>query len=137
MPATNLILNRTGLDANSRLLHLKCPECGLIHDAAVVNTVCTNNSCQSTLFAEYELPRNLSKDMLLGRPATMWRYKEFLPIINEENIITLGEGFTPILPLQNLKHLTGNTTVYWKDESGNPTGSFKARGISMAVSKAK
>ena len=67
----------------------------------------------------------------------MWRYKELLPVIDINNIISLGEGFTPILPLQNLAYIAGDTRVYWKDESGNPTGSFKARGISTAVSKAK
>jgi threonine synthase len=67
----------------------------------------------------------------------MWRYREFLPVIDPENIVTMGEGFTPIIPLQNLQALAGDIQVYWKDESGNPTGSFKARGISAAVSKAK
>lgn len=137
MIATNLVPNITGLDADSRLIQLRCPECGLVHNASVINTVCSDNSCKSTLFAEYDLSAGFSKSMLEGRPATMWRYKEFLPIIEQKNIITMGEGFTPILPLQNLKHLIGDTAVYWKDESGNPTGSFKARGISMAVSKAK
>ncbi len=72
-----------------------------------------------------------------GRPASMWRYREFLPVIAEKNIVTLGEGFTPIVPVENLKKFTGDIEVFWKDESGNPTGSFKARGISTAVSKAK
>ncbi|PTQ94951.1 L-threonine synthase [Mucilaginibacter yixingensis] len=67
----------------------------------------------------------------------MWRYREFLPVIDPANIVTLGEGFTPILPLQNLRSQTGDIEVMWKDEAGNPTGSFKARGIGMAVSKAK
>ena len=67
----------------------------------------------------------------------MWRYRELLPIFDEKNIVTLGEGFTPIIPIENLKKFTGDIEVFWKDESGNPTGSFKARGISAAVSKAK
>jgi len=67
----------------------------------------------------------------------MWRYRELLPVTNPENIVSLGEGFTPIIPIQNLKAFTGDNEVYWKDESGNPTGSFKARGIGAAVSKAK
>jgi threonine synthase len=67
----------------------------------------------------------------------MWRYKEFLPVTEEKNIVTLGEGFTPIIPIENLKQFIGDNEVFWKDESGNPTGSFKARGISAAVSKAK
>jgi len=67
----------------------------------------------------------------------MWRYKELLPVIDEKNIVTLGEGFTPIIPIQNLKKITRDSEIFWKDESGNPTGSFKARGISVAISKAK
>ncbi|MBE9583106.1 threonine synthase [Mucilaginibacter sp. JRF] len=122
----------------SLLKHLRCPECGLVHNAAEINTVCNNEDCRSTLFAEYDLPQVLNPEQFLaGRPANMWRYHEFLPVINPDNIVTLGEGFTPILPLANLKAEAGDNEVFWKDESGNPTGSFKARGIGMAVSKAK
>lgn len=126
----------TELDTHSLITGLKCPECGTLHDADIVQTVCVNESCKSTLFAQYNLS-GISKDILLGRPATMWRYKEFLPIADERNIVTLGEGFTPIIPVENLKSVTTGNEVFWKDESGNPTGSFKARGISAAVSKAK
>ncbi|WP_295655168.1 threonine synthase [uncultured Mucilaginibacter sp.] len=121
----------------SLLSHLVCPECGTVHSATVVNTVCINPDCRSTLFATYDLRPVLSKNMLKLRPANMWRYKEFLPVIYERNIVTMGEGFTPILPAQSLKAIAPDNLVYWKDESGNPTGSFKARGISAAVSKAK
>jgi threonine synthase len=129
------MINNIELERASFLTDLKCPECGTIHNAAIVNTVCIN--CASTLFAEYDLHTGISKDILLGRSATMWRYKEFLPVIDEQYIVSLGEGFTPILPVKNLKQFTGDNEVFWKDESGNPTGSFKARGISAAVSKAK
>jgi threonine synthase len=124
-------------DEVSLLSHLECPECGTLHQASVINTVCINPACKSTLFARYDLHRGLNKNILTGRPASMWRYKEFLPVINEKYIVTLGEGFTPIIPLENLKNVAPDNKVYWKDESGNPTGSFKARGISAAVSKAK
>lgn len=124
-------------EKSSLLMNLKCPECGTLHNAGVINTVCTNEACKSTLFAQYDLALGISKTILQGRPATMWRYKEFLPVINEKNIVTLGEGFTPIIPIENLKQFTAGNEVFWKDESGNPTGSFKARGISAAVSKAK
>lgn len=67
----------------------------------------------------------------------MWRYKLFLPVVDPQNIISLGEGNTPIIPLHNLKYKGNGNTIFWKDESGNPTGSFKARGISAALSKAK
>ncbi|MGZ3756223.1 MAG: threonine synthase [Mucilaginibacter sp.] len=124
-------------EKGSLLMNLKCPECGTLHNAGVINTVCTNESCKSTLFAQYDLTPGISKTILKGRPATMWRYKEFLPVTDEKNIVTLGEGFTPIVPIENLKQFTVGNEVFWKDESGNPTGSFKARGISAAVSKAK
>jgi len=122
-------------ETGSLLTNLTCPECGTIHNAAVVNTVCKN--CASTLFATYHFPGDFDKSVLLKRPANMWRYKEFLPVIDEKNIVSLGEGFTPIIPIENLKQFTVGNDVFWKDESGNPTGSFKARGISAAVSKAK
>jgi threonine synthase len=129
------MINNIELERTSLLTNLECPECGTIHNADVVNTVCIN--CTSTLFAQYNLSTGISKEILTGRPATMWRYKEFLPVIDEKYIVTLGEGFTPIIPVNNLKKFTGDNEVFWKDESGNPTGSFKARGISAAVSKAK
>jgi len=124
-------------ETGSFIENLTCPECGTIHDAAIVNTVCTNEACKSTLFAKYNLSGHIDRSILTARPATMWRYKEFLPVIEEKNIVTLGEGFTPIIPVENLKSFIGDNEVFWKDESGNPTGSFKARGISAAVSKAK
>jgi threonine synthase len=132
-----VINNNIELAEMSLLTNLKCPECGTIHNASVINTVCINENCRSTLFAQYNLAGGINKSVLQGRPATMWRYKEFLPVIDEKYIVTLGEGFTPIIPVENLKQFTVGNEVFWKDESGNPTGSFKARGISAAVSKAK
>ena len=117
---------------------LQCPACGTRYAANVVQTVCLNESCKSSLFASYTLPLQIDpKPLFANRPATMWRYHEFLPVIDPSNIITLGEGFTPVMPLKNLFHQDNDNQVFWKDESGNPTGSFKARGISSAVSKAK
>ncbi len=129
--------NDIEIKAGSLLTCLKCPACGALHNASVINTVCINDACRSTLCAQYNLSNGLNKQVLRGREATMWRYREFLPVIDEKNIVTLGEGFTPIIPVENLKKFTGDNEVFWKDESGNPTGSFKARGISTAVSKAK
>jgi threonine synthase len=130
-------MNNIELERGSLLINLKCPECGAEYDAAVSNTVCLNDACKSTLFANYDLTQYLDKSILKDRPANMWRYHELLPIIHPKNIVTLGEGFTPIIPLENLKQAAIGNEVFWKDESGNPTGSFKARGISAAVSKAK
>ncbi|HEY8783100.1 MAG TPA: threonine synthase [Mucilaginibacter sp.] len=129
--------NHIEIEEGSLLTYLACPECGAIHNASVINTVCSNEKCRSALFARYSLSSGLNKKILLARSASMWRYKELLPVIDEKNIVTLGEGFTPIIPIQNLKKITRDSEIFWKDESGNPTGSFKARGISVAISKAK
>jgi threonine synthase len=88
-------------ESESLLIGLRCPECGTTYDASQIQTVCNNGSCTSSLFAEYDLDTHLSKDVLIGRPANMWRYRELMPVIAIENIVTMGEGFTPILPLQN------------------------------------
>jgi threonine synthase len=113
-------------------------ECGKIHEENQLQTVCRNENCKSILSAQYDFVRNtLTKEELKNRPATLWRYKEFLPVSDEKNIVSLGEGFTPILPLHHLNEHTRGIRVLLKDESNEPTGSFKARGLSVAVSKAK
>ncbi|SEB12164.1 threonine synthase [Pedobacter hartonius] len=117
---------------------LYCPACGTRYPSTVIQTVCLNEACKSSLFAGYNLPLSTDPERLFsGRPATMWRYHEFLPVADPAHVVTLGEGFTPVLPLRNLSYQENDNEVFWKDESGNPTGSFKARGISSAVSKAK
>ncbi|MDR1810196.1 MAG: threonine synthase [Prevotella sp.] len=118
--------------------HLACAGCGKTHDGNQLQSVCKSEDCKSILSAQYDFARNgLTKDELKSRPATLWRYREFLPVSNAENIVSLGEGFTPILQLRNQKTHTERKQVLLKDESNNPTGSFKARGLSVAVSKAK
>lgn len=67
----------------------------------------------------------------------MWRYRELLPVIDDEHIVSLGEGFTPLLPVKSLGSKLGFSQLFMKEEGVNPTGSFKARGLCMAVSKAK
>jgi threonine synthase len=67
----------------------------------------------------------------------MWRYREFLPVIDSRNIVSLGEGGTPLFHAKELAKVINIHKLYWKDEGGNPTGSFKARGMSAAISKAK
>src|SRR5204862_1148676 len=71
------------------------------------------------------------------REKNMWRYFEVLPVLERKHIVTLGEGMTPLLPLEKSASLHGFADLLMKDESFNPTGSFKARGLSAAVSKAK
>jgi threonine synthase len=136
-PLTTTMIKHMSIMKSSRLTHLKCPACGAEYDAYVPNAFCKTDGCNSTLFAQYDLSRPLDKAVLRDRPASMWRYRELLPVIGSANIVTMGEGFTPIIPIENLTNFTEGNEAYWKNEAGNPTGSFKARGIGMAVSKAK
>jgi threonine synthase len=75
--------------------------------------------------------------MLKDRAPTLWRYRELLPVKEEKNIICLGEGMTPLLPLKNLGPQLGMPNLYLKDEGIIPTGTFKARGAAVGVSRAK
>lgn len=117
------------------LSQLACSQCGKVYSAFELQTF--SPCCRQPLVAEYNLAEAPRKTVLYNRPATMWRYKEVLPIFEEENIVSLGEGMTPILELKRLQAQYELPNLLLKDESKNPTGSFKARGLSAAVSKAK
>lgn len=113
----------------SQVAYLECTRCGGHFPANVSQNVCTQDG--GILFARYDLKSIKAKftpGTLAGREASLWRYREVLP---EVEPITLGEGFTPLLPSREFPN------VWIKDEGLNPTGSFKARGISVAVSVAK
>ena len=97
-------------------------------------------SSEKPLLARYDLEKakkTFTKENLQNRRNDMWKYEEILPVFDYENIISLGEGNTPLMRMQNLSEIFGISNLYVKDESNNPTGSFKARGLSAAVSKAK
>lgn len=122
----------------STITHLECTLTGERFDASYPHR--TNPANGKPLFARYDLEKaktTLTKDSLADRPQNMWRYREVMPLINDANIITLGEGGTPLLKAYRLAEATGIGTIYIKDEGVNPTGSFKARGLGAAVSKAK
>jgi len=122
----------------SYISHLKCSGCSTVYLHQTVQNFCLNPECQETLLAEYELrPGIVTKEDLKNRPNNMWRYREFLPINDEKNIVSQGEGGTPLFKANKLNKAIGIEELYWKDEGGNPTGSFKARGMSVAISKAK
>jgi threonine synthase len=96
--------------------------------------------CGKPLLVRYDLERaarSLTKESLSGRPPDLWRYREVLPVERDENIVTLGEGWTPLLAAPRLAARVGLSELFIKDESQNPTQSFKARGMSAAVSMAK
>ncbi|MBI1801981.1 MAG: threonine synthase [Chloroflexi bacterium] len=120
------------------LSHLQCPKCQTRHDAHRPQNLCVN--CGAPLLVHYRLAearRELSRDVLARREKTMWRYRELLPVQDERNIVSLGEGFTPILPAPRLGARIGLDRLLVKDEGLNPTGTFKARGASAGVSRAK
>ena len=123
----------------SSISHLACSCCGKEYNSNELQGYAT--CCNKPLVAKYNLDEELSvnffHDLLLSRPSTMWRYKEVLPVLDEKNIVSLGEGMTPILSLARLGHEHDLPNLLLKDESNNPTGSFKSRGLSVAVSKAK
>ncbi len=122
----------------STITHLECTLTGEIFDASHPHR--TNPANGKPLFARYDLERaasTLTKSSLAERPNNMWRYNEVMPVLDVANIITLGEGGTPLIDATRLADAIGMKHVFIKDEGVNPTGSFKARGLAAAVSKAK
>ena len=119
---------------DSTLTHLECTRCGKTCPAGVLRNLC---DCGRTLFARYDLARaarTLTRQSLASRPSTMWRYDEVLP---PGERVSLGEGMTPLVHCLRLGANLGLPQLHVKDEGLNPTGSFKARGLSAAVTCAK
>lgn len=122
----------------SLLTSLECPQCGQRHDPDRLTNTCS--ACHSPLLARYDLPAardRLDRDEIAHRPKGMWRWHELLPIRDPAHIVTLGEGDTPLPHLERLGAELGLSPLYLKDESLNPTGTFKARGQAAAISRAK
>jgi len=118
--------------------HLECAACGLRHEARRLHNLCTQ--CGKPLLVRYDLKRaaaSLTKESLADREPDLWRYREVLPVEHDENIVNLGEGFTPLVHASRLGAQLGLSQLYIKDEGQNPTQSFKARGMATAVSMAK
>lgn len=119
--------------------HLECGNCGLQHEAQRLQNLCT--SCGKPLLVRYDLKaagQLLTKEALRGRRGDLWRYREVLPVREEANITSLGEGWTPLLSAPRLAQtLSIDVDLFIKDESKNPTQSFKARGMTAAVSMAR
>ena len=117
--------------------HLECANCGQHYDARQVHNLCT--ACQRPLWVRYDLAalkKKFSKKDLFGRPPTIWRYLEMLPVKNPEKIVSLTETITPILETKRLGAEFGVKHLFVKDESRLPTGSFKSRGMALALSLA-
>lgn len=124
------------MKAQSCFTHLECSSCGQTFDPRRAQTICPD--CEQPLLARYDLDalkRSFTPEQLRDRPATMWRYLELLPVFDAEKIVSLGETMTPLLPVPRLGEALGLGDLWVKDETRLPTGTFKARGLAMAVSK--
>jgi threonine synthase len=120
------------------LTHLSCTSCGLRHEWQSLQNLCTQ--CSKPLFPVYDLAavgRVLTREKLVTREKSLWRYREVLPLRSNFEPVTFGEGGTPLLPAKTFGAALGLTNLWIKDESQNPTQSFKARGMAVAVSMAK
>ncbi len=117
---------------------VECTECGWSAEAKQLRTIC--ESCGANVQARYELRaarEAVSRDQIVGRPYYLWRYRYVRPVAAVVAPDPPGDGGTPLLPANRLGSELGLTKLYVKDEGQNPTGSFKARGMSAAVSMAK
>ena len=120
----------------SYLSHLECTICGAEYPSNRLSGV--SPCCGKVLYARYDLPRiraEVDRDSLAARTPNMWRFAELLPVDDPGNIVTLGEGGTPLIEVKNLGEKLGVSNLYVKEEGLNPTGTFKARGIAAAISK--
>jgi len=119
--------------------HLECALCGLRHEARVLQNLCIE--CGKPLLVRYDLEaaaQTLTADSLKDREASLWRYREVLPVDDWTNVVSFGEGWTPLLNANKLaEDLDISINLLIKDESQNPTQSFKARGMTAAISMAK
>ena len=123
---------------NSTFSHLECSKCGVKYSKTELHNL--SPCCTLPLFPQYDLEKAksiLHKKDLKSRESNMWRYREIMPVEFKENIISLGEGWTPLVQANRLGELKGFSNLYLKNESINPTGSFKDRGMSVAISKAR
>jgi len=129
-------MNQVASLPTSRLHALHCANCGTAYSPFELQGV--SACCQQPLVADYGLRKPLSRAEGIDlADSSMWRYGALLPLLDEANKVTLGEGLTPLLTLPRLAAHYGLSNLTLKDEGQNPTGSFKARGLSMAISKAK
>ncbi len=122
----------------SYLSHLECSECGQMYNVQELHNLCLK--CGAPLWVRYDLDRarqELDRERFAARPASLWRWAELLPLDDLAQRIDLGEGGTPLLRIDRLAAQLGFTEVWLKDEGRNPTGSFKARGMATAVTRAK
>ncbi|MDE3113339.1 MAG: threonine synthase [Chloroflexota bacterium] len=124
--------------ARSFVTHLECGRCGTTADPTKEAHLCA--ACAGPLLVRYDLERLAStarRDVLDGRPQTLWRYRELLPLDEPARAVSLGEGVTPLYQLPTLGRKLGLRRLLIKDEGLLPTGTFKARGAAAGVSRAR
>src|SRR5262249_19782314 len=146
-PAVGLVARRgpppgPGMSAHSpfnpRLQAVACSECGATYDLTAPRATCS--ACGRPLVARYDLEaiaREQSRDALARNGADLWRFRALLPFAPDYEVVRLGEGGTPLLPLPRMARETGVAELWLKEEAPNPTHSFKARGLCLAVSAAR
>jgi threonine synthase len=130
------MLNQTTQRTYSALSHLECAKSHKIYDADKLNNI---SAVGSPLLARYDLKkvqRSITKSEISTRPPNMWRYCELLPVREHRHIVSMAEGYTPMYELPKLAQFLGLGQLLLKDESTNPGDTFKARGASVAVSRA-
>lgn len=138
MQTKPMTVQQSTSEPRSYLIDLVCSDCGTHYSAAEIHTYCPD--CQAPLLVRYDLEqaaRRVDREEVHKRSKGMWRWRELLPVLDPQNMITLGEGDCALLSLPHVGNMLGLSNLYVKDESSNPTGSFKARGLSAAVSKAR
>src|SRR5215472_10128770 len=122
------------MNSTSAISYLECARCQKRFEAGKAYNLC---DCGSPLLVRYRLSSELMpRGVMAGRAPNLWRYREVLPVRDEAAIVSLGEGFTPLLHARRLGERLGLPNLYLKDEGVNPTGSFKARGQAVAISMA-
>ena len=121
----------------SYISHLHCPKCSNTYDSGAIQQLCV---CGSPLLVDYDwkqLKKDLRREGIIDRPPDLWRYHEMLPVEDVANVVTMGEGMTPLVPMPAIAKDMGVGHLWMKDEGLIPTGTFKARGAAVGVSKAK
>jgi threonine synthase len=120
----------------SALTRLECASCGIGHDPGQVLGLC---QCGAPLLARYDIEQvaaTVSRADIAARPPDLWRYHELLPVRAASSVVSLGEGMTPLLAMRNIGNELGVPALLMKDEGLIPTGTFKARGAAVGVSRA-
>jgi threonine synthase len=121
----------------SHVTRLSCPRCGRSFDHRILQSTC---ACGSPLLADYDVDRvrrSATRVSIAAGPSSMWRYHQLLPVEEASAVVSLGEGWTPLVPVPELGREIGAPDLWVKDEGRNPTGTFKARGASCGISRAR